>query len=179
MVRCLTRSGGLDGMILLIGYGNVLRRDDGAGVALLRLVEQSCSIGEMRCIETHQLLPELAAEIAAPDVAGVLFLDARPSTGGREEPAVRSVRLAPAPESMPLGHHLSPETLLAFAGKLYGRTLPAWLVTVEGKDFGHGEGLSGEVQRSLPMAGEMVAGLLAEMDRLRRSNPTAQPAGGG
>jgi hydrogenase maturation protease len=150
-------------VILAIGYGNWLRRDDGAGLELLRMVEQGCAGSEVRCIEAQQLLPEMAAEMASPEVTGVIFLDARPAdSGGNGEEGARVTMLTPLSDASSLGHHLTPETLLAYAWKLYGRTLPAWLVTVPGEDFGHGEGFSEGVKRSLPAAWERTNELLRD-----------------
>ena len=54
-------------MILIIAYGNPLREDDGAGLVLAEKLEtllRRLAI-ETRRVEMQQLLPELAAEIAA------------------------------------------------------------------------------------------------------------------
>ncbi|WP_298440124.1 hydrogenase maturation protease [Geobacter sp.] len=161
-------------MVLLIGYGNVLRRDDGAGVALAGIVARGAG-SEVRVIETQQLLPELAAELAAPGVTGAIFCDARPAGPPDGEP-VRLSRIAPAFGGSSLGHHLDPEALLALAEHLYGAAPPAWLVTVAGHDFGHGEGFSPEVRDALATAEEMVRALIARECRAERLIPPAPPA---
>ncbi len=65
-------------LLLIIGYGNSLRRDDGAGLVLAqRLAEQWKKDGHaVRLLLTHQLMPEMALDLAESDVAGVLFVDA-------------------------------------------------------------------------------------------------------
>ena len=160
-------------MVLLIGYGNTLRRDDGAGVALAGLVARGAGSGA-KLIEVPQLLPELAEELAAPGVTGVIFCDARPADVTDGEP-VRLSRISPAWGGNSLGHHGSPEEILAIAGTLYGAAPPAWLVTVAGDDFGHGEGFSPEVHGALATAERLVRALIAEC-RAERLIPPAPPA---
>jgi hydrogenase maturation protease len=141
-------------VVLLIGYGNRLRRDDGAGAVLPAMVERGSPPGSVRAIEAHQLVPEMAEEIAAPEVAGVIFFDACPAHGGMN--SVGAVRLSPSPAGNPLGHHLTPELLLEYSWKLYGRIPSAWLVTVPGEDFGHGEGFSDRTRAHLAEADRMA-----------------------
>ncbi|WP_084201434.1 hydrogenase maturation protease [Geobacter pickeringii] len=161
-------------MVLLIGYGNVLRRDDGAGVALVRAVAGGAGDG-VRVIEVPQLFPELAEELAAPGLTGAIFCDARPGTAPDGEP-VRLGRVSPAVGGSSLGHHGSPEEILAIAGALYGAAPPAWIVTVAGYDFGHGEGFSAAVRDALATAEEMVRALIATECRPGRPIPPAPPA---
>lgn len=130
-------------MILLLAYGNSLRMDDGAG---LRLAEQMAAhwraVGTpVRHVPGHQLVPELAVQIAEPDVQAVVFVDTRAEPAG----GVAVAALQPAGAASPsVGHHTQPEVLLAYATLwLEERQAPhAWLVTTPGLDFGHGEGLS-------------------------------------
>jgi len=144
-------------MILLIGFGNPFRRDDGAGPALALKIASMGVRSEVRVLTPQQLTPELAEELAAPDVSAVLFIDA--SVAGAAAAG------APAPDSCPalsvvesnpgnscLGHHFSPSTLLAYSRSLYGASPPAWLLSVPGHDFGYGEGFSDETDRLLPAA---------------------------
>jgi hypothetical protein len=61
------------GGILLIGYGNELRGDDGVGPYVAREIDRRDLPG-VRTFALHQLAPELAEEIAGAD--GVIFVDA-------------------------------------------------------------------------------------------------------
>ena len=131
---------GQAGVLLLIAYGNSLRRDDGAGLALaeqLAALWQQAGIA-VRHLATQQLTPEIALEISAPDVTHVVFVDTRSSN-------INTVKLQPLVPDEPgrrLGHHLTPESLLFYAGRLYNRCPPAWLLTIPGTDFGFGEEFS-------------------------------------
>ncbi len=98
--------------VLLIAYGNPMRGDDGAGLALAERIEQiwrSQNVS-VRSIETHQLTPELAADMAEADVSAVVFVDACAAEEGEPltptiRPLSRAVDVNPA-----IGHHLQPRT---------------------------------------------------------------------
>jgi hydrogenase maturation protease len=159
-------------MILLIGYGNDLRRDDGAGLVLAGIIEQSWHIlgVAVKSLAVHQLLPELAEEIARPEISAVVFVDARAVAAGEINPQIQVQRLVFETQSPSLGHHLNPKTVLAYAGWLYGWQPPAWLVTVPAVDFGYGEGLSKMVQQALAAAQSLPLELLAQMQILSKTS---------
>jgi len=142
-------------MILLIGYGNPLRRDDGAGPALAGMIEARGGRIDLRVLTVHQLVPELAQDLAAADVSAVLFLDASVS-GCSEEPAVSIQPLGGVAPSPVVGHHFSPAELLCYAELLRGAALPAWQITIPGTDFGYGEGLSVFSEKNLAAAFEKL-----------------------
>ncbi len=154
-------------MFLFIGYGNSLRRDDGAGPALLKMIQENAGFDDIRAIEIHQLIPELAVEIASSDVAAVLFLDASVGTVGTNEHDsgnhVLLRKLDGIAATPSLGHYCDPSTLLLYAELLYGRKPPAWLVTIPGEDFGFGEGFSELTRSSLAVAQKMVFDLLSRL----------------
>jgi hydrogenase maturation protease len=124
--------------VLVIGYGNTLRQDDGAGVALAeRLVTHWQGQGmPATLLATTQLAPEQAAEIASDGVTAVIFVDA---AVGAPQDGVQIRRVENQEPSPGLGHHLDPAALMVYAHLLYRRTVPAWLVTVPGLAFDHGE----------------------------------------
>lgn len=132
--------------LLIIGYGNTLRRDDGVGVGAARWASEHLARPGVRIFESHQLMPEMAQDIAAADQ--VVFIDASICGGAPGE--VIHGELAPADElDSSLGHHITPQVLLAIAWALYGRCPQAHLFTVVGRDFDHGVGLSEPVARGL------------------------------
>lgn len=140
--------------LLIIGIGNTLRRDDGAGWVLAeRLAAALRAAGQLvhlRCV--HQLAPELAEEIAESTATALLFVDV---AAGGEAPAVQPV--VPDPTAFPAStHHLAPAALLLLVEKLYGPWPPTWLATVPGVDFEHGEGLSAVAAAGVEAALEAV-----------------------
>jgi hydrogenase maturation protease len=163
-------------MILLIAYGNPLRRDDGAG---LRLAEEMAGRWQeagtpLRHVAVQQLTPELAVEIAQPGVRAVVLVDARVEPPGRVTGAVVVAALgSDGPSSPSLGHHTEPDVLLAYATLLLdGRPAPpAWLVTAPGVDFDHGEGLSAAasaaIQAAFSQHDQALMNLLESLQRLQ------------
>lgn len=138
-------------MLLLIGYGNPLRRDDGSGPALAGMLAARGGRDDLRVITVQQLVPELAQDLAAADITAVLFLDASVS-GCSGENAVSIQPLSGVSPSPVLGHHFSPAELLCYAELLRGAALPAWQLTIPGIDFGYGEGLSASAEKNLAAA---------------------------
>ncbi len=126
--------------LLVIGIGNSLRRDDGAGLVLARgLAAAWLAAGRrVELLTTHQLVPELAETVAAEGLAAVLFVDAAIDAGAtcRLEP------VADAGVTPSLGHHFGPAMVLLYAAQLFDRRPPAWLLRVPGHDYDHGEGIS-------------------------------------
>jgi hydrogenase maturation protease len=141
-------------MILIIGYGNNLRQDDGAGGQLAELIEQVCSQAELQTeqIITHQLTPELALDIARPEIQMVIFADTRIARS-QADTKIRITPLSTIEATTPVGHHLNPETLLLYSQELYGHRPAAWLFTVPGNSFEHGEGFSSQTEQALQTAG--------------------------
>jgi len=131
-----------EGPVLILGYGNTLRRDDGLGVALAEALAAESPAGvEVR--SCHQLTPELAEPVSR--AAAVVFVDAAlPGIG-----SVRLRRLRPMTAAAVGSHDCAPESILGLAGALYGRVPPAWLLALPGEDFGLGEGLSPRGAESL------------------------------
>lgn len=144
-------------MILLLPYGNSLRRDDGAGFILGDVVERMLFEAdiEVERIDSHQLEPELALNISGGKISAILFIDARalPDEPGGGDLLVHFHRIFPAENaSSGTSHHMDPSALLALVGCLFGKQPPAWLITVPGTDFDHGEGLSDTARKALDSA---------------------------
>jgi hydrogenase maturation protease len=132
---------------LIIGCGNPLRGDDGAGLAVAgRLAALDLPQVEVRCA------PLLPVEWL-PDLAGfdrIILIDA--ALGGD---AVGLVPLRPAgagAAGAPLGHQLPPPAWLALGERLYGARPEAWLCTVRGECFELGEMLSAPARARIDAA---------------------------
>jgi hydrogenase maturation protease len=122
--------------ILIIGYGNELRRDDGIGprVAASLAAADYPNVQVKAC---SQLVPELAADLA--DARLAIFVDA---LVGDPEMGVEVRRITAGEMSDWSTHTGDPMALLGLTHALYGRAPEAWWVRVPGQDFGFGEGLS-------------------------------------
>ena len=153
-------------MILIIAYGNNLRRDDGAGLALGAALSRlwSAQGKPTRLLQTHQLLPEHAEEISRADVEAVVFCDAsRPA--GKENKTLSIRPVQPAAREVAPGHFLSPESLLVYAA-VFRVPSPAWLITIPGTDFNHGEGFSADTAELLQHPGPAAQALLEQITKL-------------
>jgi hydrogenase maturation protease len=127
--------------ILVIGYGNELRRDDGAGPAVARALD---SRGDPRVVVriVHQLTPELAPELAA--ARAVVFVDATQS-----EKSVCCRTVADAVARSPRGHASDPAWLLGLTAAAFELRPPSWLIGVPTEDFAVGFGLSARAARGV------------------------------
>ncbi len=141
--------------ILLIGYGNPGRGDDGLGPALAAEIE-ALGIRGLTVDIDYQLTVDHAALIAAHDL--VVFADAMV---GLAVP----FRLARVDDAQPtsLGsHRVSPEAALALAGLLFGQAPPGWMLAIAGKEFGEvKEGLSPSARANLGGAVAFLRGWIA------------------
>ena len=123
-------------MILVIGYGNTLRSDDGVGQHIAQEIAARSWPG-VRSIIVHQLMPELAAEIAPSSL--VIFVDA---IEGRAKEGVQVIDIIAAQSASAMTHHATPQGLMQLAHSLYGYCPRAMLVSVTGVNFELGEHLS-------------------------------------
>lgn len=140
--------------LLALALGNASRGDDAAGFAVARGLE--ALVPGLEIVEVQELLPEHAEAVS--QAAGVLFLDASVQGAPGE---VRGAVLEPRAARAAVIHALMPEEVLGLARALYGRSPPAALVTVAGRDFSFGEALSPEVTAALPAARERARELAA------------------
>lgn len=132
-------------MILVIGYGNTLRRDDGIGWLAAEALRQSTP--HLEILTAMQLYPEMAETLR--HFSAVIFIDA--AEGGTPG-EIRCERVLPdSPAAASLTHHLTPSQLLTLSALLYGHSIEGILFTVVGQDFEHGEGLSPTLQAVFPV----------------------------
>jgi hydrogenase maturation protease len=122
--------------ILVIGYGNALRSDDSIGLRVAEAIAAANYPG-VQVRSVCQLLPELAAELAEARI--VFFVDALEHHG---RAAVELTPVAAKETTNWSTHTADPRTLLALTRAVYGRTPRAWWLTVPGRNFDVGEGLS-------------------------------------
>ena len=136
---------------LIIGYGNLLRGDDGAGYIVAERLSDLVHDSEIEIVSQHQLTPELMEPISR--AAHVIFIDS--SVSGRAG-KVNRIPLRPGPSCSRFTHHVTPESLLAGAQSLYGHTPEATLYTIPGRFFETGDELTPSVRRAV---NELVATL--------------------
>ena len=133
--------------ILIIGYGNPMRGDDGIGWrAAENLQTHYAANRRVQVLKCHQLTPELASDVAA--ASHVVFIDAALAgpTGAICKHCVDTSTQQPS-----FTHSLDPASLLNASCELFGKLPAATLVTVTGESFMTGEKLSPAVEHALPL----------------------------
>lgn len=136
----------LPGDILIIGIGNTLRRDDGAGWLFAdALAMHLRGAGLSVQLEFHhQLTPEIALDAAELQPAAIVFVDASIAV---DEPTLTP--LPPNESAVAASHGLTPAALVTLMRRLYAVDAQCWLVQTPAEEFGHGEGLSAVAQRGM------------------------------
>ena len=143
-------------MWLIIGYGSILREDDGAGFRLADTLATNISPRLARILAVHQLTPELTQELAKKDVDRVLFIDAR---RGQDRPLLMC-QLDPLAAVGSCGHQLTADLLLRMTHSLYRPALKGWLLTLSAQRMGVGDTLSEEMRSSMSLACTMIKKLV-------------------
>ncbi|WP_416669881.1 hydrogenase maturation protease [Egbenema bharatensis] len=140
--------------ILVIGYGNPLRSDDGIGPQIAETLE-SWHLPQVQTIAVHQLTPELAALLVQFD--GVIFVDASLHRNSQTIPqiSIEPIQFASFPDSPPsslIGHLSDPRSLLTLTQALYHQVPQAWWMMVPGVNFEVGDQLSGIGKQNVDIA---------------------------
>jgi hydrogenase maturation protease len=139
--------------VLVIGYGNTLRGDDAAGIRAADLIAKRRP--EIECVCMHQLMPELAEQIAVNDI--VIFIDADVNAS---QPNVRLI--VPGVEAdQPHTHFISPESLLRLSQQLYQRMpLKAYVIGIPASQFEFSEELSESTKKAVEESVKLAESLL-------------------
>jgi hydrogenase maturation protease len=140
--------------LVIFGWGNVSRGDDGIGPLLLSRIEQTGLQGAL-LIEDYQLQLEHALDLEGGELA--LFLDA-----GKGTPAPFSFHEIFEQKGMThTSHALAPESVLAVFRQVTNKIPPpAFLLCVRGEDFELGAGLSTDGATRLEQASTFLQRLL-------------------
>jgi hydrogenase maturation protease len=145
------KEAGSSSHILLFGYGNIDRQDDGVAWHVLRSVAEA--LGQPLPVQPEDPLVEITPRITIsfglqlmPETAELIsqyervcFIDAH--TGRVDEP-IHLEDIRPQFVNSPFTHHLTPHTCLSLAQTLYGRAPQAILASVRGYEFGFSQTLS-------------------------------------
>jgi hydrogenase maturation protease len=142
--------------VLLVGYGNPGRLDDGLGPAVAAHFE-GLGLPDVTVLTDYQLQVELAEELGHHEL--VLFADA--AVSGAEPFEVREV--PPADDVSFSTHSVSPTELLGLARRLFRADCPGFTIAIRGYEFNEfGERLSSEASANLSSAitfiGEVLRG---------------------
>jgi len=145
------------GGILIIGYGNTLRRDDGLGRRAAERVADDPRLRGARVLWQHQLTPELAVDFS--DASLVVLIDVSEAD---EAGAISVRRVDPTSAAgSAWTHHLEPAALVAMARDLWNATPAVFVVSVGAASLEVGDGLSSVVEGALPAVVDAVAEIVA------------------
>jgi hydrogenase maturation protease len=158
--------------VLIIGYGNPDREDDGVAWHILQGVARRLGRHALD-IETGgqnqlgqspdllfvlQLTPELAEIFSEYDY--VCFIDAH--TGDYPED-IRFASVDAQFQNSPFTHHMTPQTCLALAEALYRHRPQAIIVSVKGHQFGFSHTLSAQTVLHAEEATEQIVSWLSQV----------------
>jgi hydrogenase maturation protease len=150
--------------LLILGYGNPDREDDGVAWHILRALAIKLDLQAPESYEDEfseceqidfdfqlQLTPEMAEDIVAYPY--VCFVDAH--TGNIPEP-VRLIEVESEFQASPFTHHLTPQSLMSMCETLYGKKPDAALLSVLGHRFLFTRQLSEETTALVPQALDLL-----------------------
>ena len=151
---------------LIIGYGNLLRGDDGLGWGVVGYLANCIEDQSVEIIAVQQLTPELCESIN--DAYMTIFIDA--SSEGTPG-TWRCERVEPAEKHDPtLGHHFNIAQLLAYTGILYHSCPRAMVISVTAESFDCNDDLSPSVEMVIPDVVQFICDQIASLKRLEARN---------
>ncbi len=137
--------------VLIIGYGNPLRGDDGLGWHVIERLRSELAGPEIALRAMHQLTPELTEDLSRAGRA--IFVDA---AAEGHPGSISRRRLVPEPDPSAFTHRVTPAALLSAARALFGHAPEAELFSVAVESVELGASLSPAVRQA---AEEVVAAI--------------------
>ena len=150
--------------MLIYGYGNPGRQDDGLGKALIELAEEWVQKEDLENISFdvgYQLLVEDVTLIENKDL--IIFVDA--SMDERIVDFDLAAVEADDKETFTM-HQVSPGFILALYETLYGPAPPSYLLQIRGYEWEMEESLSPGAEENLQKAWKALRQILRDPDRL-------------
>jgi hydrogenase maturation protease len=150
--------------VLVIGYGNAGRADDGIGCAVAEAVD-AWALPEVSVQVDWQLNIEHAVDLADCDI--VVFADA--AVAGAEP--YEFSEITPSKEIAFTTHSVGPRSVLALCQDLYGRAPRGFLLSVRGHDFAFGAPLTNKAHHNVREALAFLKNWLKQQDLSADRNP--------
>jgi len=178
------------GRILVLGYGNVDRQDDGVAWHILNFIAKHFGLpapdptGESFSQSNPGMPTDASSDPAVGSLIGpfdlafvlqltpemaetlanyavVCFVDAHTGNVPQE---VNFEEMQAAYQASPFTHHLTPQTCLALAQALYGHSPRGFLTSVHGYQFGFTNELSEQTKQLATTAGEQLVAWLRQLE---------------
>jgi len=145
--------------ILIYGYGNPGRQDDGLGVMLSEDIEKWSALNGLTSIQTdsnYQLNLEDAAGISGYDI--VIFADA----SGEDINDILVDELKPSAAVEFTMHAVSPAFILHLCTQVYGHAPEAYLMHIKGYEWEFMAEMTGNARKNLEIAINWIKNFLLE-----------------
>lgn len=148
--------------ILIYGYGNPGRQDDGLGVIFSEKMNEWALKNHLRCLDfdsNYQLNIEDAATISEKEI--VIFADA----SIEDFDSVKLTRVSPDNASIEFTMHaVSPSFVMKLCSDLYKKTPDIYLLHLKGYKWDFKEGLTMKARKNLNQALNMMQEILISDD---------------
>jgi hydrogenase maturation protease len=130
--------------VLILGYGNPMRSDDGLGWQVAVELFRTNRSPELEILPCHQLTPELAPTVSRAET--VIFIDC---AQGNNPGEICCGEVVPEAGGVSLTHRLTPGALLTVSSELFGACPRAYLLSMQGENYAPGNSFSGPVSKHL------------------------------
>jgi hydrogenase maturation protease len=150
---------------LIIGFGNILRKDDGLGPKAVDLLNEIIFDGrDVNTMTLPQIDITLAKELASVDFA--IFVDAR-IDDSNDSVIIEHLELNELNTQLGhTSHSLSIPSLIGLTRELYENTPDCYMVTPKGYDFSIGESFSPEAEANLHLAVKKIIELIDDFSAI-------------
>ena len=142
--------------IIIYGFGNPGRQDDGLGPAIISKLESE-QVSGINTDSNYQLNVEDALEISGFKIA--IFVDASVSV---EEPFA-FYEIVPSSEITFTTHSMSPQSVLALCNDLYHTKVKAFILEVRGYGWEFEDGLTQEAEKNCEEAFSFLKNKIGEL----------------
>ena len=149
--------------ILVYGYGNPGRQDDGLGILLAEAIEE-LEIEGVTIDSNYQLNAEDAVAVSESDL--VFFIDASKN----DIAPFSAYPLKPEVEVSFTTHAMSPGSVLALSKELYNKCPDTYMLEIKGYEWAMQEGLSNQASKNLKKAYEYLKDIILLDDLMAIKN---------
>ena len=132
--------------VAVIGYGNVLRGDDGIGIIAVRQIKNCVKGMNVDTYEYHQLSMEVLPVLS--EYGKIIFIDCS-SEIEHGEVLCHQIR-SDNKITLTMTHYLTPQQILQLLEILYGKKPIGYICKIGGRVFDFGSDISKEVMDATP-----------------------------
>lgn len=156
--------------ILVYGYGNPGRGDDGLGIEMVRMIQEWIDrhgLGCMTSENNYQLNVEDAETISKMEI--VVFVDA---TKDEDIHEYKFCSIEPSDTKVEFTMHaVSPEYILGLSKKLFKKLPETYILAIRGYEWDFKEGLSHNANLNLEQAFQFLTRKLANWSDIKDNLP--------